>query len=62
MTRVESRYSLRHRSAVVETQFAVLLRPEIDPEDPVLLGNSERFSKKDSSNQLGNVPENDLHA
>ncbi len=49
-------------SPIAEIHFIELIRAEVDPKDAALLSNTERFSKKDSSNQLGNVPENDLHA
>jgi hypothetical protein len=55
--------------AVVEIQFIALLRAEIDPKCAnwfsIALENTnnlERFSDKDSGNQLGDEPENYFHA
>ena len=50
------------RNAAVEEQLINILQPELSSKDCAGLGRRERFSEKNSRDQLRNMPKNNFHA
>jgi len=50
------------RNAAVEEQLVNILQPELSSKDCAGFGRRERFSEKNSRDQLWNMPKNNFHA